>query len=373
MYFEKIRSRFLQKFRLGSFTQPFVPSSALDSSVELKEEKGQTPLLAIAIRGSIHSSVDLPRTSVQITAADITDGTENPLPVRGSSKQWQLPDSLRFCFVTELGTLPASITTLADWTTIAQIDPLWLQLPRSGKRTLQFSISISGFDNPVEVASSDCVFIYDSPSPGFIDLHENIERSKILTVTLAFTVSGADGSLSGCEIEMIKKWARRNIDPVDDSDKAKKQIERALNKTISLLRSGNTVNAEKVCLEIAKIASPALRSDTLEFCLQLARSGGTVSRTKLSLLKNIAGWLEVDKNIVITLVQKILTPDICEVQDEQFFLGVRPDMDSEETRLLLNEQYKKWSSRVTNFDPQIRRQAAGMLRFIAQTRNLLVK
>jgi hypothetical protein len=48
-------------------------------------------------------------------------------------------------------------------------------------------------------------------------------------------------------------------------------------------------------------------------------------------------------------------------------------MGSEETRLLLNEQYKKWSARVTNFDPQIRRQAAGMLRFIAQTRNQLVK
>ena len=373
MYFENIRSRLLRRFRSGSSVQPFVLPSALYSSVELISRQDSSPLFAIKIRGSIHSFADLPRTTVRITVADVTGGPENSLPVRGSDKGWQLPDSQKFCFVTELGPLPASITTIADWTTIAQIDPDWMEFPHSGKKTLLFSISIFGFDNPVEVASSDCTFVYESTAPGYIDLHENAERSKILTVTLAFTVSGADGSLSDSEIEMIKKWARKNISPADRPDNAKGQLERALNKTISLLRSGNTINAEKVCLELAKIAASAFRLDIMELCLQIAKAGGAVSRTKLNLLKNISSWLAVDKKIVPSLVQKILTPDICEVQDAELFLGVRSDMSSEQTRLLLNEQYKMWSARVTNFDPQIRRKAAGMLRFIAQTRTQLVK
>jgi uncharacterized tellurite resistance protein B-like protein len=373
MYLENIRSRLLEKFRFGSFTQPSVIPSALYSSVELVSQQGSAPLFVMKIRGSIHSPVTLTRTTVQVTIADITDGPENPQPVYGSSKQWQLPDSQRFCFVTELGPLPASITTLANWTTIAQIDPNWLNLPRSGKRTLQFSISIFGFDNPVEVASSDCIFFYESPTPGFVDLLENTERSKILTVTLAFTVGCADGLLSDSEVELIRKWARRNINPTDNSDNAKKQLERALNRTITLLRSGNTINAERVCIELARIATLAFRLDIMEFCLLVAKTGGAVSRTKLDLLKNISNWLGIDKKEIISLIQKILPPDICEIQDIEMFLGVRSDMSSEQTRLMLNEQYKKWSARVTNFDPQVRRQAASMLRLIAQTRNQLVK
>jgi uncharacterized tellurite resistance protein B-like protein len=373
MYLKNIRSWLSHNFRLGRTAEPIVLPSALYSSVELISCQKSPPLFILKIRGSIHSSVDIPRTTVQITVADITDGPDNPLPVHASSKQWQLPDSTKFCFVTELGTLPASVTTLENWITVAQINSNWLLLPRSGKRTLQFSTSILSFDDPLELASSDCTFIYENTSTGFIDLLENTERSKILAVTLAFALSAADGSLSESEIETIKKWAHRNINPSDSSERGKKQLARALNKTIALLRSGNTIDAQRVCIELVRIAPPAIRYDIMEFCLLVAKTGSSVSHEKLTLLKNIADWLAIDKNRFLSLTQKILTPDICEVQDTEIFLGINSNMSREEKRLLLNEQYKKWSARVTNFNPQVRQQAAYMLQFIAQTRDQLVK
>jgi hypothetical protein len=373
MCIARIRSWLWRNFRFGRAAEPAKEPSALYSCVELAALQNSESFFIIKIRGSIDSSIDLPQTTVQITIADITDGPNRPLPVHAGDKQWQLPDSEKFRFSAELGTLPSAVSTLENWVTIAQINPKWLQFPRSGKRTLEFSISIFSTDNPVEIASCDCEFIYDNPSPGFIDLHENIERSKILTVTLAFTISSVDGSLCESEIELIRKWAYRNINPQDISEKGRRQLDRALNKTVSLLRSGNTVDARRVCLELVKITPVALHYDIMEFCLLVAKAGGSVSLEKLTLLKNIADWLVIDKNSLVFLVQKILTPDICENQDIELFLGIRFDMSSEETRMLLNEQYKKWSSRVTNFNPQVRRQATYMLRFIAQTRNQLVK
>jgi uncharacterized tellurite resistance protein B-like protein len=373
MYLKNFRSWLSHKIRFGRAAESPVLPSALYSSVELTGQQNSPPLFILKIRGSIHSSVDIPRTTVQITAADITDGPDNPLPVHAGSKECQLPDSAKFCFVTELGTLPASVTALENWITVAQINANWLLLPRSGKRTLRFSTSIFGFDNPVELASSDCEFSYENPSLGFIDLLENIKRSKILAVTLAFALSAADGSLSENEIEMIKKWAHQNINPSDSSEKEKKQLARALNKTVALLRSGNTIDVRRVCLELARIATPAFRYDIMEFCLLVAKAGSSISHEKLTLLKNTAGWLAIDKNRFLSLAQKILTPDVCEVQDTEFFLGINSSMSQEEKRLLLNEQYKKWSARVTNFNPGVRRQAAYMLQFIAQTRDQLVK
>jgi len=44
-------------------------------------------------------------------------------------------------------------------------------------------------------------------------------------------------------------------------------------------------------------------------------------------------------------------------------------MTAEQTRKHLNELYRRWSSRVTNFNPEIRSQAEDMLNFIAQARS----
>lgn len=373
MDFKNLRCWFLRGFGFKTRPESTVFTSALHSSADLVSQQGSAPLLHLKICGSIYPARSLPRTMVRITACDITEDSENPLAVFGSSRQWQLDETEKFCFISELGPLPDSVTTIDSWTTIAQIHPNWLVLPRSGKRTLKFSLSIFGFDDPQEISNSSCIFTYENLSPGYIDLNENSERAKILTVTVAFSVIGADGKFSKDAIALIKQWAKQNIGGPQTSGKNHKDLERALNKTISLLRGGSTIYTDKVCRELVKIASQPILIDTVEFCLLVARAGGKISGRKLKLLKQIAEMLMIEKNTFLVMVQKFLSLETCEVQDEELFLGMHGGMSREETRRLLNDQYKKWSSRVTNFNPQIRNQAENMLRLIAQTRNQFIK
>ena len=51
-----------------------------------------------------------------------------------------------------------------------------------------------------------------------------------------------------------------------------------------------------------------------------------------------------------------------------FVLGVNPDMSKSEALQRLNDEYRKWNSRVTNSDPEIRKQADSMLDLLARTR-----
>ena len=72
---------------------------------------------------------------------------------------------------------------------------------------------------------------YENPEFGYIDIQENIQRTKILTVALAFAVSASDHKLYNCELDLIKNWARDNI-ANSISNKAKFKLDKALNKTI---------------------------------------------------------------------------------------------------------------------------------------------
>ncbi len=373
MDFKNLRRWFLQGVGVKARPESRVFTSALHSSVEPASQEGGASILHLKICGSFYPQRSLPRTIVRVTTCDVTHSSENPLIVLGSSSQWQLDETGKFCFIGELGPLPNSVTTIDSWTTVAQINPNWMVLPHSGRRTLKFSLAIFGFDDPRVVASSECLYAYENPSPGYIDLGESSERARVLMVTIAFSVIGADGKFSKDEVALIKQWAKQNISGPETSEKNKKQLERALNKTISLLRGGSTIYTDKVCRELVKIAGQSELIDAMEFWLLVARAGGKISGKKIKLLKQIAELLMIEKNTFLLMVQKFLSLETCEVRDEEMFLGLHGGMGKEETRRLLNEQYKKWSSRVTNFNPQVRNQAENMLRLIAQARSQFIK
>jgi uncharacterized tellurite resistance protein B-like protein len=124
--------------------------------------------------------------------------------------------------------------------------------------------------------------------------HGNIQRSKILAVTLAFAVSAADKKLYNCEIELIKNWAKNNIDFAGTPRKAKRRLDKALNKTIDFFRSGNQLDIHNICREIVEIVPVAERYDILNLCLRVVKANGLAAEEELTLLKNLAEWLQVN-------------------------------------------------------------------------------
>jgi tellurite resistance protein len=283
--------------------------------------------------------------------------------------KWQIQDSPPFVYNADLGRLPNRITTLPDWTAVAGLQLDWLMFPRKGKTMLQFNVSVLSRESGEELACGICTLPYENPSAGYIDRQENIQRTKTLAVTLAFAVSAADSKLYDCEIEVIKDWAKDNIDIPQRSRKAGRKLEKALNKTISFFRKGNQLDSYKICREIAEIAPPAERYDVLELCLYVAQAKGFVTAEELALLKNIASRLEIDTERFRTMMGKILPVGMHQLEDEEIVLGVTSDMSREQTHRHLNKEYRKWNARVTSFDSQIQSQADLMLKIIAEARS----
>jgi len=362
------------------------PGASIESSAELdlsvlncrarlteqQENNGDSGAFNVEICGSIHAPGEVRSAILRISILDITEGFPKARPVQSCVKQRQIKDSTVFCYNAELGKLPHQVTTISNWTSIAQLRLDRLALPHKGKRKLLLSTSIFSADSGEQLACARCTFTYDNPAFGYIDLQENVRRTKTLAVALAFAVSAADKKLYDCEVEVIKNWARDNVDLSESSNKARRKLEKALNETVAFFRDGNQLNNYDICREIAEIAPLAERYDILNLCLYVAAANGSVTTEELAVLKNLARWLEVDAKKFRSMMEKVLPVDMYEVKDVEAILGVTSDMSKEKARRHLNKEYSKWSARVTNTDPEIQTQADQMLKLIAEARTQYV-
>ena len=354
---------------------PEFDMAVLNSRVTLtKYQDGDcvSDAFSLEICGSIHAPRDVQAAVLEISIIDVTDPEPNTNPVQALVKQWQLPDSSVFCYKAKLGKLPHQVTTIPDWTSVAPLRLDWLVLPRKGKRELLFITSIFPAEGGEQLACTRCYFVYDNRDFGYLDLKENIKRSKTLAVALAFAVSAADNKMYECEIKLIKKWTRENIDLSEESSKERRKLEKALNETIEFFRDGNALNNYDICREIVEITPVEDCYEIMNLCLYVAQANGTVTTEELNLLKDLANWLEIDAGKFREMVQKVLPLDMHEVKDIETILGVTSDMDQEKARRHLNKEYSKWSARVTNTDPEIQSQADQMLKFIAEARSQYV-
>lgn len=338
----------------------------------LKEDNQIFDAFVVEIAGTIHTIAEMLHTTLQISIADITQGAHNPKPVQSRIKQWQMKNSPAFCYTADLGKLPQQNTVLSNWTPVAQLHLDWLTFPHKGNRNLRFYTSILSHQSGKELASAVCSFDYENMEYGYIDLQENIQRAKTLAVALAFAVSAADGKINDCEADLIKSWARENLDLSQASPKERHKLEKALNKTVAFFSHGNQLDVNKICMEITELVPLAERYDFLDLCLHVAEANGVVSAGEIELLKNLANWLEVDKNRFRDMVERVLPVGMHEVRDEEVIFGVSSDMSKEKTRLQLNKEYNKWNARVTNADPRIQSQADQMLKLIAEARSAYI-
>jgi len=329
-------------------------------------------VFAVEICGSVNAPGDDCEAILRAVVLDVTDSARDPSPVHAKAGQWQMGDSPAFCYSAELGKLTSRHTVLSDWTAVAQLRPEWLLFPRKGRRDLQFRASILSRRNTQALAHAEYTLSYENSDLGYVDMEENSRRTKTLAVALAFTVSASDGRLFKSEVDVIKNWARDNVCLSQGSDKARRMLEKALNKTLAFFRDGNQLNTYEICKEIAEIAPLADRYDILDLCLRVARAKGSAAPEELALLNDLAAWLEVDPDVFRGMAERILPVSMHQVRNTEAVLGVTSDMSKENTRQRLNKEYSKWNARVTNSDPQIQAQADQMLSLIAEARRQYV-
>jgi hypothetical protein len=106
----------------------------------------------------------------------------------------------------------------------------------------------------------------------------------------------------------------------------------------------------------------------MTLCLHVAQAKSSVAPEELTILGDLARWLQIDADVYRSMMERILPVNMHQVKDTQLVLGVTSDMSEDAARQLLNREYSKWNSRVTNRNPQIQAQADEMLSLIAEAR-----
>jgi uncharacterized tellurite resistance protein B-like protein len=283
-------------------------------------------------------------------------------------------DASEFRHVADLGRLPSEVTRLEDWTAVARLRTDGQLFPRRGRRSLQFRTSIISTEGGLELAGAHSKLVYENPRPGYLDLQENSERARVLTVALAFAVSAADNKLYDCEVELIKKWAWENVldSPQSGADQSRDKLEKALSNTVAFFTEGNKLDTFGLCAELVEIAPAGQRYEVLDLCLRVAGANGSITAEEMAMVKDIAIQLDVDGTKFRAMIEKILPADTHKVMGIDDILGITSDMSSEKTRRHLNKEYSKWNSRVTSANPDIQSKADQMLRLIAGARGKYV-
>ena len=339
-----------------------------------RQPKGDTwqTVLILDLCGTIEAPDEGHEVGLEVTLADVTDDKTNPLPALTRPKQGSIHDVTPFVYQTGMGKLCRQTTVLEDWTAVAQISPEWFVLPRQGRRELQYHIAVVSQSTGDRLVSTTCTAAYESIETGYLDIEDNIQRAKTLAVGLAFSVGAANNALLESEIDIIHGWVRTNLGSADASESAQLELERALRKTAAFFHRGGHLNLQEICGEIVEIAPMVGRLDILDLCLRVAAAKGQVTKAELTLLKDLAGWLQVDRNRLRAMVEKTLPISMHQTEDAEMILGVTTEMTQDEARHQLNREYAKWSSRVISSDPAIRKQADQMLNLLANARTQYV-
>jgi len=325
-------------------------------------------VLVVDICGTIHAPADGYEVELRVTLKDVTDSEADSAPVLNRPRHGPLNPSSHFVFQADMGRLCRQTTVLEDWTTVGQILPDWFVLARSGRRTLQYAISVVSRQTGEPLACSDCTGEYENTETGYLDIEDNIQRAKTLAVGLAFSVGAANGCLLDPEVNVICAWVKTNFGSADVSAGARLELDRALQKTAGFFRHGGTLNVPQICAEIVEIAPLIGRIEIVDLCLRVAAAKGQVTTAELKLLKDLSDWLQVDRARLRAMVEKTLPVEMHKNHAAEMILGVTSTMSKDEARVQLNREYAKWSSRVISTDPSIRRQADQMLRLLGEAR-----
>ena len=324
--------------------------------------------------GSLFSPWERHDTDLLLQMRDVTDGPELAAAVL-TDDQANAAEGGSFRHQRFNGKMTRGWSTLSNWMTVATVNMDTLRLARMGLRTLELSVTVISCRTGEALAGASTTFNYSNMALGYRDIQDNAAEVRHLSVALARAVARAGGG-GQAERRMIDSW-REARGWMEDEEGVIGQgwqwiKERAAGAAGRWLGAGGQ-RAEKMSRRLTEIAPAAHRYEVLEVCLQVAAADGRANKGELVLLRQMAGWLEVDRGRFEAAAERILPVTMHQEQDLEMLLGITAEMDRETLRGRLSREYRKWNGRVTHTDQQVRQQATQMLELIAQVRARCVR
>ena len=321
----------------------------------------QDQLFRVQIGGLIPTEQDNVDTDIQIEIGDITDGQSQAHQVLSTDSRYLNDETAEFQLIQHNGIVPDKNAVLARRVTVAVFPCHVLRFAYRGRRKLLFRATVLEKSTGSAIISAQRVIEYVYCSDGYREVHGRRLEVLQACAELAAIILGSPPYPK----EIKNLWSesiQQNADMSLPADEVTKTIEAIENRfeSITMRRSSDIILA---------YGKNTDRFFAIELALQTASLDGFVSKDNFEKLFQASEMLEVRQDRFLSSTQKLLLSTNCEIEAPSQLLGITPDMDSDTFRKHLNEEYRKWNSRVTHPDAQIRRQADQILTLIAEIRS----
>ncbi len=358
-WFSPLRAPLLQSF--SGFSR-FKFSCRVELLKDETLPAAESEFLCVQMAGRIPTPCDNFDTDVRLEIEDVTGGLFHPEQVLSVDPAYRRGEDPVMFFQAHNGCVPKKNAVLPQYVTIVTIPCHVLRFAYRGRRKLSCKLSVLSRENGDVLVSDQQTIEYVYCVEGYRQIQDRKLDIFKSSVQLAMAAVG-ENACGDDSHRLLAQW----LGQVSQNFKAAGQ----------LIQSLNALSQEAHALTVRQIAEPLLafgeqadRLAAFELVLQSLAADKNVTCSRSETLCGIAELLEIRTERFLILCQKYLLLDGCRIEDPAFLLGVDSSMDQATFRARLNEEYRKWNSRVTHPDKEIRRQADRMLTLIADLRTL---
>jgi uncharacterized tellurite resistance protein B-like protein len=355
---------------------PVEDEFACRATLRTEQSKGGSiHTFCIEIRGTVTAPSDNYATRCRINIDDITEGSAQP--IKCTVAKYQTTGGI-FLYEEANGKLPRARTVIGDWMTVATLPAAMLNFARKGPRKLLFRVALVSCETGESVAAAKTSIVFENTNLGYLDADLNIARTQQHGVTLALAMALADDKVADSELDVIRNWAASKLSESNGGDfvpdaQLERQLEKALTQALKFFSSGGRIDIRALCSEIVSLVPEAERLELLRLCISVARADGEVCEKEVDVLNRFSIWLVLDRTKVRQMVEQLLPADLSTFRNPDVTLGITNDMEPELIRKYLNDEYRRWNSRVTNNDPVVRQRAEKVMSMIAEARRKYVR
>jgi tellurite resistance protein len=323
---------------------------------------------------------------------DITEyasnGKRTMKPVMCFSERFQEPDTPCFGDKVEVGEVNPEYGW-PDWQPVLSIIPEALVTPRSGRRNFRLFVLAfnsqaaptirNGFvveGDPLAVWTHD--FEWTVTNEGYEERSEKQERAEEGIIRVAVAVAFSDGAMHDTEGMTIRSWMSQRLDMLDEDDRAsrRERFNAVMQEAYAAGKAGR-LELGRTVEELKAVASPAVRTQAVELCLDVMSADGLAGDDELKVVNVVAQRLEVDLARFEVLKDKRLVGLAAGIRndvDYHALLNIDPSWNRDQVRTHLNRLYAQWNSRAEALgSAEQRSQAEKMLEVIARAREVLVQ
>ena len=359
LWFSPLRSPLLRQLScLHRYKFTCKVECLIDESKPINQDK----VFCVQMIGRIPTPCNNMDTDVCVDLTDITNSQFHPDLVLSVDEKYRSSDRAGFRYATHNGIIPKKNAILSSWITIVKIPSCQLRFAHRGRRKLLFKISIVSCENDEVLTSDQQTIEYVSCLDGYKELQDR--KLEVLKASIELAVGLSNVETSSCEKikQLFSEWLERKAQTFPAST--------GLSEWVQSLPLPNDSCEHRQALEcLLAYAEQADKLAAIELALQVFTAGTQITVEQFCGLAEVADKLQVKQSRFLALCQKILLFSDCKILAISQLFGIDESMDEDVFRSKLNAEYRKWNSRVTHPDEEIRRQADEMLSLIAELRS----